>query len=75
MNRIRRTLIGGGTVALCLPATVLAQQPARVARVVFAQDNSERARKRFRALFAERGWVDGRNLSLSFVDIANAPKA
>ena len=60
---------------LCLPAAVLAQQPARVARVVFAQNNSEGARKRFRALFAEYGWVEGRNIALSFVDIVEAPKA
>ena len=62
-------------MALCLPATILAQQAARVVRVVFAQNNSEKARERFRALFAEHGWVEGRNLALSYVDIVGAPKA
>ncbi len=72
---MRRTLLALGAIALCRPATVLAQNPARIARVVFAQNNSERARKRFRALFAEYGWVEGRNIALSFVDIVGAPKA
>ena len=39
----RRALLALGAIALCRPATVLAQQPARVARVVFAQGSLARA--------------------------------
>jgi putative ABC transport system substrate-binding protein len=75
MNRIRRTLIGSGAVALCWPATVLAQGPARIARVVIAQKANEKSRELWRAEFAKHGWIDGHNLALSFVDIREAPEA
>jgi putative ABC transport system substrate-binding protein len=75
MDRTRRKLIGGGTLALCWPATVLAQDPKRIARVVIAQKISEKSRELFRAEFAKHDWVEGRNLAMSSVDIVNAPKA
>lgn len=70
----RRALIGLGASALCWPATILAQAQRRVSRVVVATPLDEKARGRFRAAFAEHGWVDGRNLELKFVPVAGAPE-
>ena len=61
-------------MALCWPGAVLAQGPARIARVVIAQKVSEKSRELWRAEFAKHGWVDGRNLALSFVDVREAPE-
>ena len=71
----RRQLLGATIAAASLPATVFAQTPARIARVVMAQNLSEASREAYRAEFAKHGWVDGRNLVLSFVDVRDAPEA
>jgi len=72
MNRIRRTLIGGGAAALCWPAAVLAQEPRRIAKVTFivtATWNSALHKQRMLAWFAELGYVDGRNLAYTLAEV------
>ena len=67
----RRLLLAA---ALCCPAAALAEAPARVAHVVIAYgEPSEKRRESHRALFAEHGWVAGRNLALSYVNVVGAP--
>ena len=66
-------------MALCWPGTVLPEQRPRVARVVIAlviaTTISEEGRDEWRAIFAKHGWVDGRNLALSFELIRRPPKS
>jgi putative ABC transport system substrate-binding protein len=81
MIRTRRSLLGAIAATIAGPSIAWAQQTERVARVVIVrtigQSRMDRrdppARARVRdwhvSLFAEKGFVEGRNLSLDIVDL------
>lgn len=76
MDPVRRRLLEGTALAALGSSFARAQAPARVPQVTIAVavNYGEKGREWLRAEFAALGWVDGRNLSLSFVHILEAPK-
>ncbi len=74
MDPIRRRLLEGAALAALGSSFARAQAPARIARVTIAVNTGEKGRERNRVGFAAHGWVDGRNLALSYVDIWDAPE-
>jgi len=70
----RRRLLA---IAALLPLTtgVFGQEPARTRspRVIFVAPLSLAGKDRIRGLFAERGWKDGANLSLEFINLFGGP--
>lgn len=78
MDEVRRRVIGCAATALLAPSLVRAQPASRIMRVAFVPTGSMSSRTAAQQLelrqvnaklFAEQGFVEGRNLALEYVDL------